>query len=188
MKDSDNNTVGECDYYCGYAFKRSAQHSAKSVRSYCDQCLQDKNMLDELLENAQVVIRKRVAGERMKHTDFKASRIQETHSSATRLKKPEIPCLPYKQYLSVHGNPNSKENKRKGHKVGYAAGIKLVFLHDQVKKDQPWMCAPEIATELKREVDLDTGSGAEDSDENDANNDRSTDDSQPFSDTRGGQA
>ena len=47
------------------------------------------------------------------------------------------------------------------------AGIQIVFVHDLVQKDEPWLCAAELATSISKETVVDTGSGAEDSDEMD---------------------
>ena len=114
---------------------------------------------------AEDVIQKRTTGEVVEKDNFRARKIVEVQRSTSRLKKPEVPCLPFKQYVALHGNPRSKENKKKGHKVGFACGVKLVFLHDQVKKDTPWMLAPEVSESIEKIKDIDVGDDAEDSDE-----------------------
>ena len=43
---------------------------------------------------------------------------------------------------AVHGEPTSKENKKKGHKITKINGITVVTMPDQIKKDKmhPPLC------------------------------------------------
>ena len=73
--------------------------------------------------------------------------------------------MPYKQYTSTYGNPASKENKKRGHKIGYCAGVKVVCLHDIVEKNKHWVAAGELVSSLRKEEVTDSGSDPESEDE-----------------------
>ena len=132
------------------------------MREFRVKCMGDRNSLDEFLEDAEKFIRKKQDGEpEPDEAAFKKKRLLEVTESNLKLKKLEFPCMPYKQYTSTYGNPASKENKKRGHNIGYCAGVKVAVLHDLVEKNEHWVAAEDLVSSLRKEEVIDSGSDPE---------------------------
>ena len=105
------------------------------MKAFCVAAEKDKKLLDQFLEDAEKVVEARASGRRMPRDAVRKTSIRQKKESMTRLRKPQVPCMPYRQYVAAHGNQKSKEAKKKGHMVGVVNGVKLVFMHDLVAKD-----------------------------------------------------
>ena len=151
IKDYEGQTCGDADWYCWRTHKKGYAHQIK-LREFRVKCMGDKNLLDEMLENAEKLIRKKQDGEpEPEEARFKKKRLLEVTESNMRLKKPEIPCMLCKQYTSTYGNPASKEIIKRGHKTGYCAGVNIVLLHDLVEKNKHLVAAGELVSSFRKE-------------------------------------
>ena len=147
------------DYYCERVFAKHYRHTHERVELQNQIKKGGKIRAEFLGRRKEFVVGKRQGKIRVKQKDFKRKTLKQTTTHKDRLIIPDDEFWPLDRYVNLHGDPRSKENKGKGHKVCRKHGIKGVLVpgDDGVS---PFIVRREfedaLANEKEMECDLDS--------------------------------
>ena len=99
---------------------------------------------------------------------IRQKKVQKTQDYRTRFIKPKGHFLPIAIYEKRFGNPKSKDNKKRGHQIVKAHGVKGVIMPPA--EDEPWEVETSYGSALEKKTMVHDDADASDASESEASN------------------
>ena len=152
-------TTMSCDWYCERTYQGWYSHQLPR-HQLIDKMKKDKHCADKFLERRSAFIHSKKLGEQKTRGSGAKHKISKVTDHTTRFVKPRQKFWPIDLYKNRFGDPKSKANRKRKHKVISAHGKKGVLVPGD--DNEPWEVETSFADKRRWEMEVeDAGSDAD---------------------------